>query len=316
MCHYHAHLRGLVGRVLTARLVEMSPQVLHHERALPSPGLTLNQLQAVLASTGQPALFYGLSSMPRVEGVENPTPELDADGEEKPPGLWDTRLFSVVCRYLNAGFPVLVATLNHAFVIVGWFRDGTRIRFIACDDQWGPYETISSPFTDRRAPWHSFMIPLPPKVYLSGEMAESTGHFLIRAWGQAAGVPPGWSALAAALTAGDLSLRTFLRSNVEYKAAVAAQDRGTDAKRALRLARLPHFVWVVEAHDRAARNSGRPSVWAEFVFDSTSSDHDPRLDAFTLPGVTSTLPPEGGRRVVASTLASPWRSQLAAASLS
>lgn len=158
------------------------------------------------------------------------------------------------------------------------------------------------------------MVPLPPKVYLSGEMAESTAHFLIRAWGQSGG-SAAWQQLAQALTNGHISLRTFLRSNVDYKRALAEQDRGAEAQRALRLARLPHFAWVVEAHDRAARVAGRPSVRAEFIFDSTSNDRDPRLDAFTLPGVTVILPTDGGQRVVAGASGGAWASQLPAASL-
>lgn len=310
VCHYHGALRGLIGRRFTGELVDLSPSTLYHERPLPSPGLNLNQLQAVFAATGQPALFYGVSNMPDVWGVEAPTPAFNPDGTRKHPGLWDTRIFSVVCRYLNAGFPVLVATRNHAFVVVGWFRDRRRIRFIACDDQWGPYETITSPFTDRRAPWNAFMVPLPPKVFLSGETAESSAHVLLRAQGSRPGAPRAWREIASGVEAGLISVRTFLRSNVGYKNALALQGRGDDVVRLLRLARLPHWMWIVEAHVRSERAAGRPSVVAEIVFDSTSSDEVPRLDAVSLPGVTQTFPPDDGKRenVRAGTVA--WRSHL------
>jgi hypothetical protein len=308
MCHYSAALRRLVGRSLTAQLVELSPAAVWHERPLPSPGLTWNQLQAVFASTGQPALFYGLSAMPRVRGVANPTPQILPDGRIKHPGLWDTRIFSVVCRYLNAGYPVLVATLDHAFVIVGWFREGARIRFIACDDQWGPYETITSPFTDRRAPWDAFMVPLPPKVYLSGEQAESAAHLLIRAQGARPGAPSSWQQLSTRLAAGDISLRTFLRSNLGYKRIVSQQRRGQAATRLLRLARLPHWIWVVEAQDSDRRVAGRPAVLAEIVFDSTSSDRNPAFSAISVPGIVNTFPPDEGAVSVASGPTTPWRS--------
>lgn len=308
MCHYSAALRGLAARSLTAQLVQLSPAAVWHERPLPSPGLTWNQLQAVFAATGQPALFYGLSAMPRVRGVQNPAPQFLPDGTLRHPGLWDTRMFSVVCRYLNAGYPVLVATLDHAFVIVGWFRDGTRIRFIACDDQWGPYETITSPFTDRRAPWDAFMVPLPPKVYLSGEQAESTAHLLIRAQALRPGAPAIWQQIGSWLAAGDLSLRTFLRSNLDYKRIVREQSRGEAATRLLRLARLPHWIWVVEAQRRDERNAGRPAVVAEIIFDSTSSDRKPGFNAISLPGIVNTFPPDGGAVGVAPGPTLPWRS--------
>lgn len=306
MCHYSAVLRGLAGRRLTAELVALSPNVLWHERTLPSPGLTANQIQAVFEATGQPALFYGLSNMPRVEGVTDPPVQPGA------PSLWDTRIFSVLCRYLNAGFPVLIVTGDHAFVIVGWFREGTRIRFVACDDQYGPYETIASPFGDRRAPWQAIMVPLPAKVYLSGEVAESTTHFALRAWAATSGAPSEWSALVVRLAAGEISLRTFLRSNLDYKARVKEQGRGDDVARDLVLARLPHWVWVVEAHDRAERSSQRPSVVAEMVFDSTSGDRvsGAKLAAASLPGFTTTFPPDDGTQTVRRASLAPWRSQL------
>jgi len=287
----------------------MSPTTLSYERPLPSPGLTVNQLQAVFAATGQPALFYGLSQMPRVRGVKDPAPTFLPGGKVmRHPGYWDTRLFSVLCRYLNSGFPVLVATLDHAFVIVGWFREGRRIRFVACDDQWGPYETITSPFTDRRAPWNAFMVPLPPKVYLSGEQAENVAFVYVQALQNLPGAPPSWGELAASLAAGDVSLRTFLRSNLQYKAVVSKQGRGESAVRLLRLARMPHWVWVVEAQVSADRVAGRPSVAAEIVFDSTSSDQRPALVALSFPGLSRTFPTDDGSPQNVSGAAAPWRS--------
>jgi hypothetical protein len=314
MCHYYAACRGLVGRKLTAELVAATPLIGNVDRALPSKGLYPHQLQSMFGATGQPALFYGISNLPSVEGVEDPQVEYESDGRTpRPAGLYDTRLFSVICRYLNAGFPVLVGTVDHAFVIVGWYRErGTRIRFVICDDQSGPYEIANSPFTHRRAPWHTLMVPLPPKVYLSGEVAESTAHFLLRAWASNPVALPQWKKLAGDLVGPEknVSLRTFLRSNIGYKAKLAEQRRGTDAVRALRLARLPHWVWVVEAHDRALREAGRPSVLAEIVFDSTSSDETPYWLAMSMPGFTLTSPPDDGTPDAAQVPARPWRTHL------
>jgi hypothetical protein len=305
ICHYYAALGGLVGRRLTAELVELTPIGGDVERALPSKGLFPDQLQAIFGSTGQPALFYGVSDLPSVEGVEDPVPEA------RDPGLYDTRIFSIICRYLNAGFPVLVGTADHAFVIVGWYRERrTRIRFVLCDDQSGPYEIVMSPFTDRRAPWRALMVPLPPKVYLSGEVAESTTHWLIRAWASEPGAPSRWQALAGALVRKEISLRTFLRSNVGYKQMLDKQGRGCDAVRVLRLARLPHWVWVVEAHDRRRRGEGRPSVVAEVVYDSTSSDDAPFWLTMSMPGFTTTSPPNDGEPESVETSPRPWETHL------
>jgi len=315
LCHYSAFRRGLVGRRLTADLVALTPALLSAVRALPSPGMTLEQIQAVFAATGQPALLYWLNKMPRVPGVVNPTPSLYPSGDPLPSGYWDTRLFSVICRYLNSGFPVMIANASHAFVLVGWFRRRGRIRFVACDDQQQPYEVIDSPFTDARAPWLAIMVPLPPKVYLSGEMAETWGHRSFRALGAASGVTKAWRDLNQALATvpKGASLRTFLRDARDYKATLAHQHRGRDVVRELRLARLPHYVWVVEAHDRAAREAGRPPVIAEILFDPNSSDHlhrQPRSDAVSMPGLTVVTPPDGGKPVPVRYRERPWRSQL------
>jgi len=311
ICHYYAACRGLVGRKVTADLVALTPLSGNVDRALPSKGLYPHQLQAIFGSSGQPALFYGISNLPSVEGVDDPPFQKDAEGEPVDPGLYDTRVFSIICRYLNAGFPVLVGTANHAFVVVGWYRErGTRIRFVVCDDQHGPYEIVNSPFGDHRAPWRTLMVPLPPKVYLSGEVAESTTHFLIRAWAANKIARPQWRALAQAVGRKEISLRTFLRSNLEYKAALEKQGRGDDALRVLRLARMPHWVWVVEAQDRSLRANGKPCVVAEVVFDSTSSDTKPYWLAMSMPGFTFTSPPDDGKPDAATAPARAWSSHL------
>lgn len=315
VCHYAAFRRGLVARRLAGAFVQMAPQGFSLERSLPSKGMKANELQAVFGELGQPALFYGLSNMPRVPGVDDPVPDTDPgdpSGSPRAPGYWDTRIFSVICRYLNSGFPVLVATANHAFVLVGWFRDGDGpIRLVACDDQRGPYEIIDSPFTDDRAPWQALMIPLPPKVYLSGEMAETVAHRRFREWGGTEGAPAAWASLEAGLRdKSTVSLRTVLIDSRKYKAALSDQGRPEGMVRVLRLARLPQWVWVVEAHDRALRKAGEPSVLAEVVFDTTSSDLSPREDAIVLPGAVKTNPPEGGEADVEVFPESAWSSLL------
>ncbi len=314
-CHYSAYRRGLVGRRHTAELADLAPALLSADRALPSPGMTLEQIQAVFDATGQPALRYMGSQLPEVPGVEPPEELRNKRGELLPSGYWDTRLFSVICRYLNSGFPVMVINREHGFNLVGWFRQGDSIRFVACDDQQGPYEIIDSPFSDHRRPWRALIVPLPPKVYLSGEMAEAWGYQTLRAFGLRAPAPPAWKALQqnlAQLPKG-VSLRTFLLDSRTYKANLVAQSRDSDTVQALRLARLPHYVWVVEAHDRRLRAAGGPSVIAEVVFDSHSSDHvhrEPRRDSLSMPGLTVLTPPDSGNPVAVPAPPDPWRSHL------
>lgn len=310
MCHYAAVRRGLVARQRTRMFVDATPAMLSIERPLPSKGMTLLQMQAVFGSLNQPALFYGLAKMPRVAGVEDPSPPVDGTGRAIPPGKWDTRIFSVVCRYLNSGYPVLVATDDHAFVLVGWYRDGDWIRFVVNDDQRGPYGIIDSPFEDERGTWQAIMVPLPPRVLLSGESAETAAHQTFRSLGAPAGALPQWTALAAGVADGTVSVRTLLRDASEYKHELLERALPEDAVRLLRLARLPHYVWVVEAHDRDARAAGNPCVIAEVILDSTSNDFRPRFDALLMPGLAITYPPDGGSPQAVPMGVGLWQSSL------
>jgi len=316
-CHYVAFKRGLVGRRLTAELAEMTPRLLSADRSLPSRGMVLEQIQAVFDATGQPALRYIIDQLPTVPGVEVPTQQTKEVHARQSAGCWDPRLFSVICRYLNSGFPVMVTNATHGWNLVGWFWQKNQIRFVACDDQVGPYEVIDSPFTDGRRPWLSIMVPLPPKVYMSAEIAETWGHQRLREFGLRTGAPLSWRNLARDLAQAPkkaVSLRTFLRDSRRYKAKLPTQGRRPAAVDVLRLAGLPNFIWVVEAHDRQRRAAGEPSVLAEVLFDPHSSDHhhrEPRSDAISMPGLTVTTPPEGVPPVAVGTPEKPWRSQLA-----
>jgi hypothetical protein len=315
-CHYTAFKRGMVGRRLTAELAEMTPQLLSADRSLPSRGMVLEQIQSVFHATGQPALRYIIDQLPTVPGVENPNEEAKLKNEGGPAGLWDPRLFSVICRYLNSGFPVMVTNASHGWNLVGWFWQNGKIRFVACDDQVGPYEVIDSPFTDSRRPWLSIMVPLPPKVYMSAEIAETWGHQRLREFGRRSGAPAIWQELAQALAVQPkkaVSLRTFLRDSRHYKAHLPAQGRSRKAVEALRFAGLPNFVWVIEVHDRSLRKAKKPSVIAEVLFDPHSSDHvhrAPRSDAIAMPGLTVVTPPDEGQVVAVPTPIKPWASQL------
>lgn len=307
ICHYVAHRRELTGRRSTAEIVEMTPTMLSPERALPSKGMTLNQLQAVFGALNQPALFYGLRNMPRVPGVPEPDPASDAEGNLLAPGRWDRRLITIICRYLNSGFPVLIGAGDHAFVLVGWLRrDDGEVSFIACDDQVGPYEVIDDPFDHYKTPWESIMVPLPPRVFLSGESAEGRAHRVFRSIASQA---EGLEQLAERLVNGEIVLRTMLRTGASFKRDVAKQTSSDQILRDIRYARLPHWVWVVEAHDKERCDSG-PCVVAAAIFDSTSFDLAPPLDVLSLPGIVAIYPPDDGKPVIGDGSPDPWSSLL------
>ena len=311
ICHYTAALRGHVGRRRTAEIVELSPTALSPERALPSQGLNHNQLQVVFGALEQPALLYGLSHLPRVVGVRDPvSPDDDDDveGIETPAGYWDDRMISIICRYLNSGFPVLIGAEDHAFVLVGWRRDDEdQVQFIACDDRVGPYEVIPSPFDHYKTPWDSIMVPLPPRVYLSGESAEGRAHEVFRSLAEQIDQ---LAEMAEGLSEETIVLRTTLRTGASFKRDIVQLTDCEETLRAVRHARLPHWVWIVEAHDRALCASGLPCVVAVAVFDSTAFDVEPPLDVLAMPGMVLVYPPDTAGEVLVEGSADPWRSLL------
>lgn len=309
ICHYVAARRGNVGRRSTAEIVELSPTALSPERALPSQGLNHNQLQVVFGALDQPAILYGMSNLPRVVGVEDPvSPDPEGVAEQTPNGWWDVRMISIICRYLNSGFPVLIGAQDHAFVLVGWQRDDEdQVQFIACDDRIGPYEVIPSPFDHYMTPWDSIMIPLPPKVYLSAEAAEGRAHEVFRSFVEQL---EELQDIEKGLTDGSIVLRTMLRTGARYKHEVAELTRSTETLQALRHARLPHWVWIVEAHrpDLCAENGA--CVAAAAVFDSTAFDVEPPLDILALPGMVIVYPPDEAAEVKVDGGVTPWGSML------
>jgi len=304
VCHYTAALRSLVPRRATATLADHIPAILSDRRPVPSQGLNFHQIQAVFGALEQPAVFYSMGELPRVPGVGTPVPKKGPTGTLAP-GYWDTRIFSVVCRYLNSGFPVLVGADRHAIVLTGWRWRRGRIQFIATDDQVGPYLEVD-PFTHYKSPWQAFMVPMPPKVMAPAESAEVRARAAFLYPGQISNPPKSWRRLRAGVLSGDIVLRTRLLSNLEYKQAVTQQGRAPGAVRALRLARLPRFVWVVEAHDRDAKENGKRPVRAEALFDPTSSERAEAI-ALQLPGSVSVLPPSGGKTTQVLTPFAPWK---------
>jgi hypothetical protein len=328
MCHYSAYRRGFVGRQLTASFIDAAPPSLSYDRLLPSHGMNSLQIQATFAAFNVPAVLYDLDQLPEVGGVTNPkvpVNKVNKYDEPEPGGMWDTRIFSIVCRYLNSGFPVMVGTgTEHAFTLIGWYRDGDAIRFIANDDVDGPYKTIPSPFTDKpeRLPWKMLMVPLPPNAFVEAEAAENFAFdtFVryaslgVEHWAKLFGdeIAKRLVELGRRVKDDELKLRTAFRENRDYKARIG--DRGFDDPlvRMVRLAHLPHYSWVVEVHEpKNCAVPEEPCVVAELVIDSTSDSDRPESSLAIFPGVAWTVPPEGVSP--RATLAVPlrWESALA-----
>lgn len=303
VCHYSGHLRGDVSRRPRAEIALQADPSLTPERALPSNGLNVQQLSDVLRRFDLPAIFYVMGSLPSTRlpwQPPDPTPPTpDALG-----GTWDDRVFAVMCRHLNGGYPILVGTYNHAFVVIGWEwhpTDQDRVIFVRHDDQRGPYLPVADPLADAGTyadgtkfdygPWRTLQVPLPPKLWLAPEAAErKAGELLVAVSPQ---LKPNLlkhfaltvESLDELVAAGSLALRTYAVGSEAFKESLPALNIDAPHTTAYRRARLPRHLWVVEAIDTRLRDSGQPCVVGEALVDSTSADINPEIVAYRVHGV-------------------------------
>lgn len=304
MCHYSAWRRREVRRRPMADFNLASDHTLGLGRPVPSSGLTVNQLMQLFMAFELPAAFYRVSDLPNtvLEVPWAPAPPDPPEGDPPPhPGTWDTRLIRICCQYLNSGFPVLVGTQDHAFVLCGYERGphpetghDQWIRFIRHDDQRGPYLWVENVLRDVDhedvqdfwyTPWEVLLIPLPDKLWLAPEHAELAGGLMLQQFAHRARQEDNSAARYLELIeSGDLALRTYATSSNRFKR--GSKDRlPPEVGLEYRLARMPRYVWVVEAVDRQRRGAGDPPVIGEAVLDATSADHQPDSLALHLPGV-------------------------------
>lgn len=301
LCHYVAWERKVIGRRLTAALAGLPGAEGSKHRALPSNGLTGEQLQGIFSAIGLPAIFYDVADLPEPPAPW-PMPQTRAphswpssskkqrERENHERALQRERLERVACKYLNSGFPVVVLTRgtreNHAFTLVGWQQTPDGVLLLACDDQVGPYEIIEDLGAEDqvRGEWAGLMIPLPEKVILNGEAAETRARDIVIAGAARADTSgsqqdrdfKSFVGDLETLRGGDISIRSRLMRGRTLKRAMATQGRTAEALQVLRFATLPQWVWLVEFQSRSLRNTGQPCVKGEIVFDSTSNDLRPR----------------------------------------
>lgn len=287
ICHYTAYLREDVARRSMADFSLMADASVAEGRPLPSQGLTGLQLSNLMSEFDLPPIVYRMGYLPE-SGQEPPVPEHDHDDD---PGTWDTRAVAVLCRFLNSGYPVLVGTHDHAFVVIGYRRETRRgdqwICFIRHDDQRGPYLRVDDilndvdPATgDRHEPWQLLLAPVPDKLWLLPEAAERFGRDLLLRYDQL----DGGGTLAELQKDGRLTFRTIAMNSSTFKERTDGRGLDSASSQELRLARFSRLVWIVEAVDRRARDAGEACVLGEVVFDSTSSDVSPNVLAVRVPG--------------------------------
>lgn len=261
------HHRAFGGRRwLPSEISAAAP--LHRSRRVPVPaeGLTIEQLSAILDEMELPPIVYRNEKL--------------TDEED---------LFSVCCRYLNSGLPVIVAGGNHAWVLVGYRRvrtsTGVNIEFIRQNDQAAPYQVVANPFTDnpKYRPWDYLVVPLPKKLYVSGERAEGAARARVREtlWHSAKAED---RALLDRLDRHELKFRSTAVLSNEFKRSTTAVTRPMPPAlaAAYQWMPMPRWVWGVELVETSLYDLGDPSVVGEVIVDATDHTDDLRPVAWRL----------------------------------
>lgn len=272
IAYYHHQVLGGQRRLPS----EISGAVpLHTSRRVPVPseGLTIAQLAAILDAIDLPPIVYSASAL--------------ADDDED--------LFTICCRYLNSGLPVIVAGGNHAWVLVGYRRiatsAGVRIEFIRQNDQAAPYELVSDPQADqpRYRPWDYLVVPLPRKLYVSGERAERAALAKLRDTLGQSGHADDRTNLDK-LDRGLLKVRSTALLSNDFKAETATPDRpmSPTLAAAYQWMPMPRWIWAVELVEAAGLDSGRPCVVGEVLIDATDHTADLRPVAWRIGHVLRT----------------------------
>jgi len=312
VCHYSAWLAGRgVARRTIAEFSEAADPGLLPGRIVPSTGLSVQQLSKLMSSFGLPPLYYEVKSLRASDRPES-WPARTSKGKANRVAA-DAATKRVCCRYLNSALPVLAIVVQwrdgsgadgHAMVACGYVRlgnDEPDVHLIVNDDRRGPYLLVRNVISDEdpvsleRFSWAQVLIPLPEKLWLSGEAAERNGCIRLLAAARkakAAGVPGAEWMLQ--LHADErLTVRTYATTSNRYKERLRLRTRDPILLQELSEARFPRYIWVVEAIHRSERESGRLAglpphevrcVAAEILFDATSDDMDPVVLATRLPG--------------------------------
>lgn len=279
MIGYYHHLKFGSRRWLPSEITDAVPEDVG--RGTPSLGLTVYQLSAASSRLGLPALVYGTYPDP-------------------PPG---ESLLRIACRYLNSGMPVIVGGGEHAFVLVGYERhrpgqSDERIRFIRHDDQDGPYTLVSNYLFDEYSPWEFLVVPLPRKVYMSGEDAEIVGAEHLR---QALDEVDNDEtrrirSLASTGESRKVSFRSTVVSSNSFKSGLINRGVPEPVAASYRRMQMSRWIWVVELLDRDLRQAGKPCVLAEAVIDATDSLRNQQVLSWRVPGLFRKWDPDTRRQ--------------------
>ncbi len=328
MCHYSAFLGGRdVARRVMAEFSAAADPGLGLGRTLPSTGLTVQQISHLLGAFGLPPLHYELATLRdsdrprewpgRHKGVEgqvartccrylNSGLPMVVVARLHPRRKGPRRLAHKGVIRGRRSVSSADGTDLHALVPCGYQRDDGApggVRYIVHDDRLGPYLSVDraiggdSEGGATQATWEQILVPVPEKLWMTAEVAERKGceHLLAAARKAVSAGVMGPQKLLDLFGAGQLTVRTYAISSNRFKQRLRSRTDDQVLISEYCLARLPRYVWVVEAIDRPERDEKRAAVLGEVVFDSTSDDFDPTILATRLPELLAVPRPDDPR---------------------
>ncbi len=266
MCFRYFSERYHIYREIYPYQITQLTTDLSNGRLLPSNGIYMAQVAEIFSRFG----FY-----PLIYEREN----------------WhkrDTTMFNrLLYYYIESGFPMVVGVPGHAFTALGHtsdlhkptedgllFSSDFMTGLIINDDNEAPYQVLPADgeFPDgpksryRLDNIHSFVVPLPEKVYL---FAEDVERLTLAILDQS---QIGLKAQSPSLDKDDLVLRIFLTSSRAYK-----QDRRTSGiphglDLLYALLPMPRLIWVVELTTK--QTFVQEQIVGEIIWDATASGKD------------------------------------------
>ena len=249
-------------------------------RVFPSGGLTSWQIAEALRLNQFAPLVY--------------SPKLrKADETEEEYAKRRMQFEHLLYTYIESGFPLLVTVEGHVFTAYGhssnfstaiphsagqpFFSSSYNQSIIISDDNCYPYQTLNkagpnssicSRFSFNEIT--SFIVPLPEKVFLTAESAQSAIMNILD------DPKTGIDAQSPTLAGEELTYRLYLTTTRSFKSKL--RDRGMGNKIVSEYYRqlpLPHFIWVCEiALSEEYRNEHK--IQGEVIWDATRNAHEPQ----------------------------------------
>jgi hypothetical protein len=165
------------------------------------------------------------------------------------------------------------------------------VEFIRQDDLEGPYQVVPEHLVDDYRPWEYLIIPLPPKVYMSGERAEVLGRAkLLDALDHSDLDPNQNLARAVRDHTSDYRFRTTALLSSEFKDKVSGRPEPIAS--AYQWMQMSRWVWIVELVLGPEWDRDEPSVLAEAVLDATGHAEDSEALSWRIPGLLSMMKPD------------------------